>query len=65
MIISTLVYLLFFIQISHESNNGLGRTPQMGKRKTRIHLKKRLMYIFSLLKDGIVGIILVAVSMKP
>jgi alpha-galactosidase len=31
MIILTFVCLLFFIQFSHELNNGLGRTPQMGK----------------------------------
>ncbi|CAF1318704.1 unnamed protein product [Rotaria sordida] len=30
MIPSTLVYLIFFIGISYELNNGLGRTPQMG-----------------------------------
>jgi hypothetical protein len=35
MIISTLVYFLFFIQVSHELNNGLGRTPQMGKRRKK------------------------------
>ncbi len=31
MIILTFLYLLFFIRFSHELNNGLGRTPQMGK----------------------------------
>ncbi|CAF3158558.1 unnamed protein product [Rotaria sp. Silwood2] len=30
MITSTLVYLIFFIEVSYELNNGLGRTPQMG-----------------------------------
>jgi hypothetical protein len=37
MIISTVVYLLFVIQVSHELNNGLGRTPQMGKKKQKIN----------------------------
>ena len=31
MIISTLAYLFIFIRFSYELNNGLGRTPQMGK----------------------------------
>jgi hypothetical protein len=31
MIILTLIYLLFLIPFSEELNNGLGRTPQMGK----------------------------------
>ncbi|CAF3386383.1 unnamed protein product [Rotaria sp. Silwood2] len=30
MITSTLVHLIFFIGVSYELNNGLGRTPQMG-----------------------------------
>ncbi|CAF2717321.1 unnamed protein product [Rotaria sp. Silwood2] len=30
MITSTVVYLIFFIRVSYELNDGLGRTPQMG-----------------------------------
>jgi len=33
MIIFTFLYLLHFIQFSDELNNGLGRTPQMGKKQ--------------------------------
>ncbi len=73
MIISTFLYLLFFIGFSDELNNGLGRTPQMGKIdnlygnarffSTSVNMNER--YIFFLLKDGIVGIISIVVSMKP
>jgi hypothetical protein len=45
MIISILLYLLFFIRFSDELNNGLGRTPQMGKRKTK-NLFEEKTYIF-------------------
>ncbi len=64
MIIFTFLYVLFFIGYSEEVNNGLGRTPQMGKR-TKKNLFEENNYInSSLSKDGIVGIILVVVSMK-
>ena len=33
MIVSIVLSLLFFARISHELDNGLGRTPQMGKSK--------------------------------
>jgi hypothetical protein len=64
MIILTFLYLLFFIGFSDELNNGLGRTPQMGKKKKQNSFKAKTFVYFSLLKDGIVGIILVVVSMK-
>jgi len=35
--------VLFFIQVSHELNNGLGRVPQMGKIKNITYLKKIIM----------------------
>ncbi len=66
MIVSTFLYLLFFIGFSYQLNNGLGRTPQMGKnrkRNTNSFEEKSDVHL-SLLKDGIVGIIFVVISMK-
>ncbi len=64
MIISTFVYFLFFIRVSYEINNGLGRTPQMGKRKKKNSFAQKIYVYFSPSKDGTVGIIFVTVSMK-
>jgi hypothetical protein len=63
MIILTIVYLLFIIPFSRQLNNGLGRTPQMGKREKK-SFEEKTHVNFSLLKDGIVGIILLVVSTK-
>ncbi len=54
MITSTLVYLIFFIRVSYELNNGLGRTPQMGKTR-KVYAS---VFMIDSFKDGIVGIIL-------
>jgi len=60
MITSTLVYLIFFIRVSYELNNGLGRTPQMGKtRKFNASV-----FMIDSFKDGIVGIILNVILVK-
>ncbi len=64
MIISTLFFLLSVIRFSEELNNGLGRTPQMGKRKPKNSFEEKSDVHVSLLKDGIVGIISNVVSMK-
>jgi alpha-galactosidase len=39
-------FLLFFIGLSEELNNGLGRTPQMGKRKKDSLTKKTSIIFF-------------------
>ncbi len=60
MITSTFLYLLFFIRISHALNNGLGKTPQMGKRV----ISCAHTFIIYSFKDGTVGIIFIVTSMK-
>ena len=47
MIISIVLYFSLFIQFSHELNNGLGRTPQMGKIRIVCNLMNiwRVLYI--------------------
>jgi uncharacterized membrane protein YbaN (DUF454 family) len=63
MIASTLILLLvLFFRVSHELNNGLGRTPQMGKTSDNIRENSHIHSI--LLKAGIVGIILDVMSMR-
>jgi hypothetical protein len=44
MIISIFLYLLLFIQFSDELNNGLGRTPQMGKIKEKEFIGRKDLY---------------------
>jgi alpha-galactosidase len=44
----TFVCLLFFIPFSDELNNGLGRTPQMGKKKKEFIQRKDLCIFFSI-----------------
>jgi len=46
MIISIFLFLLPFIQFSDELNNGLGRTPQMGKRETELIYRKNFGIFF-------------------
>ncbi len=46
MIRLTFLFLLFFIGFSEELNNGLGRTPQMGKRKKDSLAKMAYVIIF-------------------
>jgi hypothetical protein len=42
MIFLTSVFLLFCIPLSYELNNGLGRTPQMGKIEKKNSFKERI-----------------------
>ncbi len=63
MIISTFLFLLLFIRFSDELNNGLGRTPQMGKGK-KISFEEKSYAYFLLSKVGTVGIISNGISMK-
>jgi hypothetical protein len=44
MVVSKLVLLIFFIQTSHQINNGLGRTPQMGKILRILYISGNLLY---------------------
>jgi hypothetical protein len=60
MITSTLVYLIFFIRVSYELNNGLGKTPQMGKTR-KVYAS---VFMIDSFKDGIVGIILNVILVK-
>jgi hypothetical protein len=41
MIVSLCVYLLYFIQCSYALNNGLGRTPQMGKIEGKDSIRRK------------------------
>ncbi len=61
--ISTLIYLLIFIQFSSELNNGLGVTPQMGKIEIS-QFSYALHEYNDSLKDGIVGIMFIIISLK-
>jgi hypothetical protein len=60
MMVLKIFLVIFLIHTSHQLNNGLGRTPQMGRRFKR-YLN---IIIFDSLKDGTVGIILLVISMK-
>jgi hypothetical protein len=48
MITSIYLYFLLFISFSNELNNGLGRTPQMGKRQEEIVRKNELNIFFTI-----------------
>ncbi len=63
MMISTLIYSLIFIQFSYALNNGLGLTPQMGKIKIS-HVSYAIHEYNDSLKDGIVGIMFIIISLK-
>ncbi len=72
MILLTILYFSLFIGFSDELNNGLGRTPQMGKAFCLygnikffydVNEHESIVDIF-LLKDGTVGIILVVALVK-
>jgi hypothetical protein len=72
MILLTILHFLFFIGFSDELNNGVGRTPQMGKIYCLygnikffydVNEHESILDIF-LLQDGIVGIIMVVASVK-
>jgi hypothetical protein len=48
MILLTFVYVLFFFQGPYALNNGLGRTPQMGKmKKDNSFIEKNSVYFFT------------------
>ncbi len=50
MIISIFCCLLLFIPFSDELNNGLGLTPQMGKKQEEFIRKNKQIYTFSSIK---------------
>ncbi len=57
--LSRLLLLFILVGVSSGLNNGLGRTPQMGKRN-RIYI----FYLIILFQVGIVGIIFGAITMR-
>ena len=45
MVVKIFLVFVFFITHSYQINNGLGRTPQMGKNLTKIILNKTFLFI--------------------
>ncbi len=64
MIVEIFLICVLFIAQSTELNNGLGMTPQMGKNILFILFVLSAQRELCLLQDGIVGIILVRISIK-
>lgn len=52
--------IFIFAEVSFGLNNGLGRVPQMGKRK-RVQVYNLVLFFSQV---GIVGIIFIVISMK-
>jgi hypothetical protein len=60
MLVVRIIFLIFLIRTSHQLNNGLGQTPQMGK----IFQMYLDIILLASLKDGTVGIIFLVILMK-